>query len=117
MTDLAEAHRLLLIVNLCTKKEVIFQLDSLPRGGIMLTIRTPVTMTVRLVPSAPVGWASRVSTLCCTFWKGRDCTGIEIGKTVQRDQRRMETDLQLFNNGVGSLHLTAFEGEHRLRPL
>lgn len=45
--------------------------------GDLRSVRTksrPVTLTISDV-GAVEGCASRVVTLCCTFWKGSDCAG------------------------------------------
>jgi hypothetical protein len=44
------------------------------KGPVLLTTSTPVTFTMSDATVGEEGCASRVVTLCCTFWKGNDCT-------------------------------------------
>jgi len=46
--------------------------------SVLLTTSTPVTFTMSDATVGEEGCASRVVTLCCTFWKGNDCTANDV---------------------------------------
>lgn len=78
--------------------------------GRIRTKSAPVTMT-RMLPPVPAGWASRVTTWCRTFWKGRFC-GILVNGCTRYGA--WWTYGELLNDGTSTLDLIGLKGQQRV---
>jgi hypothetical protein len=84
MEHLRELQWVLAVVDLYRRRVMSANQCKNKRGDLrsVLTMSRPVTFTMSDATDVEEGCASRVVTLCCTFWKGNDCVAkgdIKIG--------------------------------------